>query len=400
MTLTIRKLMVFTIILAAAQLGVEAAPGQEIVTVSATDHVVSTENTEFSELQARLEAVEAQMQQSMAGGYDAAAVQGGHHTAGAHAACGCGHHGQPACDQCGCCADCCRCQPCCRRPGPYIDAEFAYLKPHNSSGTGFSTTAVAVALPLLGIAGRTTLLDFPIDPEFEATMRLSAGWQLADGFGVRGHFWEFDHSFTEGAVFPGGALIGGIPVGGAAVNVFHNWDTFYFDLEAFDATDFGGWAITWSGGVRYTSYNEERGLSPVAGVPVLLQLTKTMEDIGLTSSVEFRRKVTCNLGVFTNARASFLMGDEVNTLTVIVTTTAPGFGPIGLVNEQRNDIKFIYETQIGAEYTRPMGCGAFFFARAGAEMQYWDNLGTSTLAPFFDESTAFAGLFASVGLMR
>jgi hypothetical protein len=374
------------IILCAAALCQATALGQEIVTVSATD---TTENTELSELQARLATLEAQLQQGMTSGYEAAVVQGAHQTGAMH-----GGHAQPSggcgCNQCTPCSTC-GCEPCgCherrRQHGPYIEGEFVYLKPHNSGGTGVSALALGVD-PLVSLA---------IDPDFEPTARYAAGWQLADGFGVRGRFWEFDHDADEEATLDAGTEIGGeILAADTTVSIFHDWDLYYIDLEVFDSTDFGGWAITWSAGVRYISYQEERGLTPVEGTSVDFVQTKSIDDFGLTSSVEFRRKVLHCLGVFANARASFLMGDEENTLDLVV----GGVTVASIEEEQSNDIKYIYEAQFGAEYTTPLGGGSFIFARVGLEMQFWDNFGNAALITS-DESTGFAGAFAAAGLMR
>jgi hypothetical protein len=109
--------------------------------------------------------------------------------------------------------------------------------------------------------------------------------------------------------------------------------------------------------------------------------------------------LTSNIGVFANARGSMLMGDETNLLNVSVVV---GTATVAVaINEvQKNDVKFIFETQAGAEYILPICGGGYYFARAGVEMQYWDNFGVSPTGLLFDESSGFGGLFAAVGIQR
>jgi hypothetical protein len=170
-----------------------AAMGQEIVTVSAEDvtavAATTTENAQLSDLQSRLDALEAQLNQSVTNGYEGHAAGGGHHGRGGY---GCGHRAEPCsgcCTQCDpCCGDCCPSK--CRRGGPYVEVEGLYLTPFNSEGTGF-------------VVGGATI---PVDPEFEITGRGAAGWQLADGFGVRARYWEFDHPEHNAVAIAAGRL--------------------------------------------------------------------------------------------------------------------------------------------------------------------------------------------------
>jgi hypothetical protein len=257
-----------------------------------------------------------------------------------------------------------------------------YLTPFNSEGTGVN----------LGVGGGV----IPVDPEFEIAGRAAAGWQLADGFGVRARYWEFDHPELNAVAVAAG------PLAGFAGTAFNNWDAWVADLEAFDATDFGGWSITWSAGFRYVEYVEERGVvGAIAAAPTLFQVGKRFDGIGLTNGIEFRRTVLLNAGAFAKLRGSVLVGDEVDTVDAIGVGAILGIGDGTVATEQINVIKFIYEAQAGVEYVVPGFFGGYLFGRAGAEVQYWDNFGASTATVgLFDASSGFAGFFASAGVAR
>jgi hypothetical protein len=166
------------------------------------------------------------------------------------------------------------------------------------------------------------------------------------------------------------------------------------DVEVIDSTRLGCyWDATWSLGFRYVEYEEVRGVA----VPGLFSIAaeKQFSGIGTTGSFELRRPVTNALNLFGNTRASILMDDDDNSLTI-------GLGPgaIVITERQANDVKFIFETQMGLEWAQPTYSGGCYFARVGVEMQYWNNFGVSPISLLFDESAGFGGFFASVGLSR
>jgi hypothetical protein len=133
----------------------------------------------------------------------------------------------------------------------------------------------------------------------------------------------------------------------------------------------------------------------------LFQATKRFDGIGLTTGVEFRRTVLFNAGAFARLRGSVLVGDETDTLETIGFAGLAGIADGTIATEQINAIKFIYEAQAGVEYAVRGFFGGYLFARAGAEVQYWDNFGASTLtAGATDQTTGFAGFFASAGVAR
>jgi hypothetical protein len=204
--------------------------------------------------------------------------------------------------------------------------------------------------------------------------------------GFRARYWEFDHTFG------GGLSAGGVLVPGA--EAFHNWDTWVADLEVTDSTRLGCyWDVTYSCGYRHVEYDERRG----AAFPALFVFAaqKVFHGDGLTTSAEFRRQATPWVAAYANARASILVGDEANSLQITAGPTTQT-----LTERQANDIKYIVEAQVGVEHTAPIGDGSWYFARAGVELQYWDNFGVSPIGLIFDESAGFAGFSVSAGIMR
>jgi hypothetical protein len=320
-------------------------------------------------------------------------------------ACGYGSYGRGYDDYCGddCGISCC--EPRGRWGGGWVgSAEVTFLKPHNSSGTGFNSAIDAGLFSTITGAS----LSFDIDPDYEASGRFTVGWQACGGLGVRGRFWDYDHAFDGTAAvdvgtalfFPTGqtmALTAGLPI-----TIGHSWDTSVIDLEVFDTARLGCyWDVTWSAGFRYVEYREVSNLAiNVTGTAVNLAQVKDFDGIGMTTALELRRPVFGCLDFFTNARWSILMGDEEDTLSAsaVIGTTAPV--AVTLTETQKNDVKFIFEMQVGAQYVVPLCGNGDFFVRAGAEMQYWDGFGVSPTTLLFDESAGFGGLFVAIGVNR
>jgi hypothetical protein len=360
---------------------------------------------EASELSGRLGALEHQLQNGVSGRYGMPGVGGCGAPVAPEALCGAPavHEAHCGCGACGgCCCGCC-CDPCCRSQGFYGGAELSYLKAHNSSGTGpTGLLAAAQAVTVGGITVDSSVAE--IDPDFEPTPRLWVGYQRCDGLGVRLRYWEYDHSFD---VATGRDFTLSFP---PVTQVFfrgpdgsHGWDTWVADIEVTDSSLVGCyWDVTWSCGFRQVEFVENVGLD-LPDFPLLL-MSKSFTGSGLTASVEVRRRVTCNIGLFGSARASAIYGDEVTQLMEFV---APG--PLSARSEtERNDVKYIWEAQLGVEYVMPLSSGASLFARAGAEVQYWGGFGVNQ--DIFDlagnpnlpsdASVGFAGFFATVGLAR
>jgi hypothetical protein len=289
---------------------------------------------------------------------------------------------------CGCC-----CDPCCRSQGFVGGVEVGYLKAHHSEGTGFPNLFAAP------IGGEPGTINGNLDPDFEAAPRFWAGYRRCDGLGVRARYWEFDHTFEEG-------LVNGVLGVTAFSSVFHGWDTWVADVEVTDTTQLGCyWVVTVSAGYRHVEYFESAGLVEPTGA-ITVASTKSFTGEGATAAAEFRRCVSCNLGLYASVRTSVVYGDEFNTSGAAIDPGDNNGVEILVASAiHQNDVKFIYEAQLAAEYLMPLCSGGEFFARAGAEVQYWDTFGVDNgflalIGQFDDNSVGFAGFFAAVGIER
>ncbi len=274
---------------------------------------------------------------------------------------------------------------CCRDAGWFVGAELALLRPLNGNGTGFSS--------VFALAGTADVGG--INPSYSTAPRLWLGYRKSDGLGIRVRYWQFDQLYTTAA--SGGAIGGAFAVGSFT---FHSFDTWVLDAEVIDSSKLGcNWEATYSVGLRHLQYTEIAGVTNAAFTQNIIATTDT-DAVGVTSSIELRRDISCRLGIFGTARGSILYGDETNS--------ASGLPVLGLrVDNQVNDIKAIYELQMGIEYVKPVTHGTFF-VRAGFEAQYWDGFGVdnqpltrgNVLLPSSNTSAGFVGGFFAVGFNR
>jgi hypothetical protein len=98
------------------------------------------------------------------------------------------------------------------------------------------------------------------------------------------------------------------------------------------------------------------------------------------------------LAGYFNTRASVLMGDEDET-------ALNANGAWTLVDEEFDNIYYIWEAQTGAQWTNELQSGGYLFARAGFEVQVWDNFSGE---PNFDggEAWGLGGFSFSAGIIR
>jgi hypothetical protein len=277
---------------------------------------------------------------------------------------GCSSCSSGCCDSCAdsCCDSCCDgcCDPCCRPGGIIGSVEVTFLKPHFSAGSG---------------AGD----DF--DWNYEVAPRVTVGYQGTDGLGYRLRWWEFDHTQRD----PGGA-----------VNDEQSIDTYIIDLEFVDSMSLGCyWDASNFGGFRYLEFGHERVILNAAGAPVLGQAFGN-SSIGLTVGGELRRCIGNGLAGYVNTRASLLMGDEKE-----FNNFGAGFV---LTDTELDNIYYMWEAQAGAQWTRELEMGGYLFARAGVEVQIWDNAAGS--GPGFGLNSAgtedfgLGGATLSAGIIR
>jgi hypothetical protein len=272
----------------------------------------------------------------------------------------CGSCGDSCCDfGCGSC-----CDPCCRPGGVIGGAEISFLKFHESQGTR-------------GKDGTD------LDPDYDPAYRVWAGYQGSDGLGWRVRYWEFDHTTAA-------------PSGDAPLLRTDSLaiDTYVLDLEFIDSMNLGcNWDASWFGGFRYVEFEHLRASRFNNGVLFSAAEFDTAAW-GLTLGGELRRCIGNGLAGFVNARGSVLYGDESEYAQDIQ------FGQdLLLIDDELNNIYYMWEAQAGVQWTRELEQGGYLFARAAAEVQFWDNF---VGEEFFDggESVGFGGVSLSAGIIR
>jgi hypothetical protein len=278
------------------------------------------------------------------------------HNGGGCSSCG----GDSCCDSCD--SGCGCCDPCCRPAGVIGGAEIAFLKPHHS----------------LGIRGAN---NTDMDYSYEASHRIWAGYQGSDGLGWRIRYWEFNHTVTAPDVTAPADRTDSV-----------NYDTYIIDLEFVDSMSLGCyWDASIFGGFRYVEFDELYEARVTAtGVPVTGRQFDN-SSYGLTLGGELRRCIGNGLAGFVNTRASVLMGDEDELVDAA--------GAWVVLDEELDNIYYIWEAQAGAQWTRELQQGGYLFARAAVEVQFWDNFSGE---PTFDggESWGLGGFAFSAGIIR
>jgi hypothetical protein len=278
-----------------------------------------------------------------------AELEASQHTGGGAA--GCSSCGDTSCD-----FGCGGCDPCCRPGGAIGGAEISFLKFHESLGT-------------VGADG--TDLEGDYDPAY----RLWAGYQGSDGLGFRVRYWEFNHTISGASNVAGRTDALGV-------------DAYILDAEFFDSMNLGcNWDATWFSGFRYMEFDHLRQSTLNTTGAVANSSEFDNAAYGLTLGGELRRCIGAGLAGFINTRGSVLFGDQSE------------YDENGLVDSELDNLYYIWEAQAGVQWTRELEMGGYLFARAAAEVQYWNNI---VGEPIFDggEAVGFGGVSFSAGVIR
>lgn len=260
---------------------------------------------------------------------------------------------------CQTCESCCS-DPCCcgRSCGLVGSAELLFLKAHAGGG-------------MRGFTGQDVEFGYDMAP------RITLGVSDSTGLGGRVRWTEFNH-MADAAHVAGTDTV--------------DFNISVMDLEATLASQLGtNWDALVFGGLRHVDYSQTLAWYNVNGA-LAGEVMETSGGIGLTVGGELRRNVYRNLSVFGGVRASVMMADEgvrfalapVNNLTVVDT------------------VKYIWETQLGAELTQTLPSGGLFFLRGAFEVQCWDGYNVNPWyfgAGEFD-AIGLGGFTLGAGIMR
>ena len=209
------------------------------------------------------------------------------------------------------------------------DIEVTFLQPHISG----SQAAFG-----LGAVGRL------IDGDYQTGMRYVLGYRNDSGVGVRGRFWQYDHSFVylppfEPAVF-------GIRMDVADTEITLDQRLRHWDMQV-------------SAGLRYGRLEYSNETPTVFGVG-----TATFEGVGPTFALNGRRAIgNSGFSFFGNVRGAILIGDIRNSALL------PFMPAVRLEDE----IMMVAENQLGVAWTHDLNKFVQLDVKTAWETQYWMN---------------------------
>lgn len=281
-------------------------------------------------------------------------------------------------------------------------AGLMFLKPFWENNPAFTATN----------APGNNIRNFDFNYDYEMAPLGWVGYVNDSGFGVRGRWFQFDHSadVSQGVAAvppvvtgggPGGIIVGGP---GATYNYQSDLNLDVFDLEATQAIDHGPWSWVGSAGVRYLQISQHYNIFeffPGFFSGRQLISAHNFHGVGPTLSLEGRRVIGCSgFSMFGNIRQSILVGDSLydGTLTnpffpnLNTQTLFSSWSPVSIT-----------ELELGVEYAMQLGY-ATGFLRGSIVYQYWQGVGNAsysdpTFTGNFDRGNmALAGISASAGL--
>ena len=234
------------------------------------------------------------------------------------------------------------------------DIEVTFLQPHISG----SQAAFG-----LGAVGRL------IDGDYQTGMRYVLGYRNDSGVGVRGRFWQYDHSFVylppfEPAVF------------GNRMDVA--------DTEITLDQRLRHWDMQVSAGLRYGRLEYSNETPTLFGVG-----TATFEGVGPTFALNGRRAIgNSGFSFFGNVRGAILIGDIRNSALL------PFMPAVRLEDE----IMTVAENQLGVAWTHDLNKFVQLDVKTAWETQYWMNSSLSDDVYGIGSNLGFTGPTLSVEL--
>ena len=238
--------------------------------------------------------------------------------------------------------------------GLFGDIEVTFLQPHISG----SQAAFG-----LGAVGRL------IDGDYQTGMRYVLGYRNDSGVGVRGRFWQYDHSFVylppfEPAVF-------GIRMDVADTEITLDQRLRHWDMQV-------------AAGLRYGRLEYSNDTPTLFGVG-----TATFEGVGPTFALNGRRAISnTGFSFFGNVRGSVLIGDIRNSALL------PFMPAVRLEDE----IMTVAENQLGVAWTHDLNKFVQLDVKTAWETQYWMNSSLSDDVYGIGSNLGFTGPTLSVEL--
>lgn len=186
------------------------------------------------------------------------------------------------------------------------------------------------------------------DFNFDEGFRFWAGYQRADGLGVRARFFDYEQIANNNDEF----------------------DVTAFDLEVYDSFQLScNWDLVIGAGIRYLDYfdNDDGGD---------VDSDNAITGVGPVITAELYRHVNDRLALYAIGRESIVVGNGLDEGTAEEDMTLS-----------------VTEIQLGAQMHRDWN-GSYLFGRIGWEAQLYNDMHDG------DVSTSLMGLVLSAGILR
>ena len=215
----------------------------------------------------------------------------------------------------------------------------------------------------LGAVGRL------IDGDYQTGMRYILGCRNDSGVGIRGRFWQYDHSFVY--VPPFEPAVFGIRMDVADTEITLDQRLRHWDMQI-------------SGGLRYGRLEYSNETPTLFGVG-----TATFEGVGPTFALNGRRAISnTGFSIFGNVRGSVLVGDIRNAALL------PFMPAVTLEDE----VMTVAENQLGVAWTHDVNQFVQLDIKTAWETQYWMNSTLSDDVYGIGSNLGFTGPTLSVEL--
>jgi len=320
---------------------------------------VGEENVSYSEMMARLQQLEAQMESQQRQFSTVSYEMGG----GAHK----GDVYESCCDPCA-------------SGGFYALYENVFVQPYF---TRDAAVYVEDRIPNTS----DSFEEIPFDWDLSYSPRFELGYLNPCGLGARARYWYFDDHAVFATDFQGESIVVGygddafVAIDNGGADIFVAQHALKLDVLDFEALVQRG-AFTFAAGLRYVQMEQ---LYEAVDVDNDDRITfgHDFEGVGLTMAAEgMTPSRWCGISFFAKARASFVYGES----TSFATDNDP---PIDLiVRENNGDLIAIGEMQIGLDWRRCVGNG-ILFVTAAVETQYWVNAGTAAPGLVDDDDPSY-----------
>lgn len=253
--------------------------------------------------------------------------------------------------------------------------EFGFLKPYavNGDAPSFYSARFGSLVPNAATAavlsGAITAVgpDRGVDMGYQFAPRVTVGYRIPGGMGLRARYFSFDHT---GTMFE--------PTSTASVTGRLRLQT--IDLETFGTLRRGRNSGTMFGGVRYADHTATSRVTDTAGT-FDGAVTQNAGGTGLTAGVTGSSIIgsSGNFSVNSGLRGSVLFGDAQYQIL-----NAAGFAPLvfeGPISgfsriSRENNMFSIWEVTLGSQYKRQMRNGVLLVIGSSIEAQLWDGAGT------------------------